>query len=258
MLPSRGFPTAKRYAALALAHDSTLVEVHVTLAFIALFHDWDWPTVAREFDTALRLNERYAPIHLYRGWYFLVKDSSDAAIAELRRAVELDPFSGLNNTRLVTIMFYTGHYPEALAQARKVFERDPNFVGVRQELARVYITLGRCPEALAALQHSADQPLTLLLGVRGYTYAKCGRRAEAVAELNRLLGRARAGEYVSHYALALIQAGLGDDDQALAELEKAYVERAPALFVMKLEPAFARLRSAPRFVAVARKVGLTI
>ncbi|HEY5022616.1 MAG TPA: tetratricopeptide repeat protein, partial [Gemmatimonadaceae bacterium] len=180
------------------------------------------------------------------------------AIAELRRAIDLDPFSGLNYTRLVSILFYTGHYPEALAQARKVFERDPNFVGLRQELARVYVNLGRCPEALAALQNSADQPLTLLLGVRGYTYAKCGRRAEARAELNRLLGRARAGEYVSHYSLAVIQAGLGDDDQAISELEKAYVERAPALFVMKLEPAFARLRSDPRFVAVARKVGLTI
>ena len=257
-LPTPNFRTAKRYAALALAHDSTLVEVHVSLAFIALFHDWDWPTAAREFDTALRLNERYAPIHLYRAWYFLVKDSSDAAINELRRAVELDPFSGLNNTRLVTILFYTGHYPEALAQAHKVFERDPNFVGVRQELARVYINLGRCPEALAALQHSADQPLTLLRGVRGYTYAKCGRRAEAVAELNRLIGRAKAGEYVSHYALAIIQAGLGDDDQVIAELQNAYIERAPAIFVMKLEPAFARLRSDPRFVAVARKVGLRI
>jgi serine/threonine protein kinase/tetratricopeptide (TPR) repeat protein len=257
-LPGPNFRTAKRYAALALAHDSTLVEVHVTLAFIALFHDWNWPAASREFDTALRLNERYAPIHLYRAWYFLVADSSDAAIGELRRAVELDPFSGLNNTRLVTILFYTGHYSEALAQARKVFERDPNFVGVRQELARVYVNLGRCPEALAALQHSADQPLTLLLGVRGYTYAKCGRRADALAELNRLLGRARAGEYVSHYALAVIQAGLGDDDQAIAELEKAYIERAPAIFVMKLEPAFARLRSDPRFAAVARKVGLPI
>ncbi|MGZ5138069.1 MAG: TPR end-of-group domain-containing protein [Burkholderiales bacterium] len=98
----------------------------------------------------------------------------------------------------------------------------------------------------------------LLRGVRGYTYAKCGRRAEARAELNRLLGRARAGEYVSHYALAIIQAGLGDDDQAIAELEKAYIERAPGIFVMKLEPAFARLHSDPRFVAVARKIGLTI
>lgn len=30
------------------------------------------------------------------------------------------------------------------------------------------------------------------------------------------------------------------------------------MFVMKLEPVFARLHSDPRFVAVARKVGLTI
>jgi len=256
--PDRNFPMAKRYAALALAHDSTLVEVHVSLAFIALFHDWNWRTAQREFETALRLNEHYAPIHLYRAWYFMATDSSDAAVSELRRAVDLDPFSGLNNTRLVTILFYTGHYPEALAQGRKVFERDSNFVGLRQELARVYVNLGRCPDALAVLRNSADQPLSLLRGVRGYTYATCGRRADAEAELNRLLGRARVGEYVSHYALAIIQAGLGNDDQAIAELEKAYIERAPAIFVMKLEPAFARLHSDPRFVAVARKVGLTI
>jgi serine/threonine-protein kinase len=254
--PDRNFPMAKRYAALALAHDSTLVEVHVSLAFIALFSDWDWRTAQREFETALRLNEHYAPIHLYRGWYFMATDSSDAAVSELRRAVDLDPFSGLNNTRLVTILFYTGHYPEALAQARKVFERDSTFVGLRQELARVYVNLGRCPEALAVLRNSVDQPLSLLRGVRGYTYATCGRRAQAEAELNRLLGRAKTGEYVSHYSLATIQAGLGNDDQAIAELEKAYIERAPAMFVMKLEPVFARLHSDPRFVAIARKVGL--
>ena len=234
------------------------MEVHVSLAFIALFGDWDWRAAQREFETALGLNEHYAPIHLYRAWYFMATDSSDAAVSELRRAVDLDPFSGLNNTRLVTILFYTGHYPEALAQARKVFERDSSFVGLRQELARVYINLGRCPDALAVLRNSVDQPLSLLRGVRGYTYATCGRRADAEAEFNRLLGRARAGEYVSHYSLATIQAGLGNDDQAIAELEKAYIERAPAMFVMKLEPVFARLHSDPRFVAIARKVGLTI
>ena len=195
--------------------------MHVSLAFISRFHDWDWPAAEREFATALALNERYAPTHLYRAWYFLATDSIDTAIGELRRAVELDPFSGLNNTRLITILFYGGHYPEALAQARKVFERDSTFVGVRQELARVYINLGRCPEALAALSKSGDQPLSLLRGVRGYTYAKCGRRADARAELNRLLGLARTGEYVSHYGLAVIQAGLGNNAQVTAEHETA-------------------------------------
>jgi hypothetical protein len=55
-----------------------------------------------------------------------------------------------------------------------------------------------------------------------------------------------------------VEQGLGNHDQAVAELEKAYIERAPAMFVMKLEPAFARLRSNPRFVALARKIGLAI
>jgi serine/threonine-protein kinase len=256
--PNSIFPIARKYATLALAHDSSLVEVHVSLAFIALFHDWDWPAAAREFETASRLNERYAPIHLYRAWYFMATDSNDAAIGELRRAVDLDPFSGLNNTRLVTILFYTHHFSEALTQARNVYERDPNFVGLRQEMARVYVQLGRCKDALAMLEGSADQPLSLLLGVRGYTYAKCGRTEDARAELNRLLNRARGGEYVSHYALAVIQAGLGDDDQTIAELEKAYVERAPPLFVMKLEPAFASLRADPRFVAIARRIGVVM
>jgi len=186
----------------------------------------------------------------------LATDSLNAAISEGRRAVDLDPFSALNNTRLVSFLFYAGHYAEALQQARKVFERDPNYGGLRQELARVYVHMGRCSEALAVLEQSVDQPAGILRGTRGYTYAKCGRRAEALAELERLRRLARSGKYVSHYGLAVIQAGLGDIDQAIAELQKGYTERVWAMYMIRLEPAFAGLRSDPRFVALERKVGL--
>jgi tetratricopeptide (TPR) repeat protein len=257
-VPANNFPKAKEYASRALARDGTLVEVHTSLAFIALFYDWDWSAAGREFVTALRLNERYAPTHLFRAWYFLATDSVNAAIGEGRRAVELDPFSALNNTRLISFLFFAGHYGEALEQGRKVFERDSTFSGVRQELARVYVHLGRCADALAVLEHSVDQPVGLLRGVRGYTYAKCGHRAQALAELDHLRGQARAGRYVSHYSLGVIEAGLGDEEEAIAELEKAYIERAPGLFMIKLEPAFAGLHSNPRFAALARKVGLPI
>ena len=207
--PAINYPTAKEYAALALAHDSTLVEVHTSLAFIALFYEWDWSTAGRELETALRLNERYAPAHLFRAWYFMATDSVNAAINEGRRAVDLDPFSALNNTRLISFLFYGGHYNEALAQALKVFERDPNFSGVRQELARVYINLGRCNEALAVLENSAESQIGVLRGVHGYTYAKCHQRAQALAELDQLPRSGEDGKYVSHYAMAMIHAGLG-------------------------------------------------
>jgi hypothetical protein len=116
--------------------------------------------------------------------------------------------------------------------------------------------MGRCAEALAVLEQSVDQPAGILRGTRGYTYAKCGRRPQAIAELERLRSLARGGKYVSHYGLAVIEAGLGDTEQAIAELEKGYTERVWAMYMIRLEPAFAGLRSDPRFAALVRKVGL--
>jgi TolB-like protein/Flp pilus assembly protein TadD len=256
VLPAHNIPLAKQYAEHALADDSTLAEVHTSLAFISLFYDWNWLAAGREFEKAFRLNESYAPAHVFHAWYLLATDSLKEAVNEGRLAVTLDPFSPLNNTRLISFLFFAGHYAEALTQARKVLERDPNYGGVRQELARVYVHMGRCAEALATLEQSVDQPAGILRGTRGYTYAKCGRRAQALAELQRLHNLAKGGEYVSHYGLAVIAAGLGDTEQAIAELQQGYTERVWAMYLIRLEPAFAVLRSDPRFVALVQKVGL--
>jgi hypothetical protein len=67
---------------------------------------------------------------------------------------------------------------------------------------------------------------------------------------------AKQGQYGSHYALAWIEAGLGDKEQTIAELEKAYIEHAWPMFIIKVDPAFADVRTDPRFIALVRKVGL--
>jgi tetratricopeptide (TPR) repeat protein len=178
------------------------------------------------------------------------------AISEGQRAVELEQYSALNNARLVGFLFYGRRYAEALQRGREAFERDSNFSTLRQELARIYVKLGRCPDALAVLQPSFDQHVAAMGGVRGYTYAKCGRRAQALAELDRLRAQARSSGHVSHYVLAVIHAGLGDRDEAFTELEQAYREHVWTMYMIRVEPAFDELHSDPRFVALVRKVGL--
>ncbi len=254
--PHTSVPTATRYVDRALALDSTLVEAHSARAFIATFYEWDWPRAGQEFRKAVALDPGYPSAHLWRVWYYMATDSADAGMREAQRALALEPFLPLINIRMISFLYYTRRYDEALKQAQKTFELDSTFFHLEVERARVLAELRRCDEALSALARAPEQTGAMTQGIKGYVYARCGRRAEAVAELNYLLAQSRAGKYVSHYSLAVIQAGLGNTNAALAELESAYTERAWSMILLKREPAFDGLRSDARFARLARRVGL--
>jgi tetratricopeptide (TPR) repeat protein len=155
-------------------------------------------------------------------------------------------------------LFLARRYDDVLAQSRRVMELDSMFQGHagRAELARAYLWLGRCAESLAALEGRPGGAVPVWIGLLGYTYARCGRRAQALAELHRLGAVAREGRYVSHYAFAMIHAGLGDNERALAELDSAYLERAWPMFALRVEPSFDGLRADPRFERLLKRVGL--
>src|SRR5438132_1381929 len=250
------FPKAKAAALRARALDSTLVEVHTSLGFIAQFYDWDWPTAGREFDQALRIDPRYAEAHLFHAWYFVATNRMDEAVSEVQTAVTLDPFSVVNNARLASMLFYARRYNETLAQSRHLLELDSTSVQGRVELARAYLQLGRCAEALAALEQGPGPAWEVFPGLLGQAYATCGHRTQALARLSYLGSAVRAGRYVPHFAFARIYAGLADTDRGLAELDSAYVERAWPMFTLRVEPAFDGLRADPRFVRLLKKVGL--
>jgi hypothetical protein len=82
-----------------------------------------------------------------------------------------------------------------------------------------------------------------------------GRKSDAEKVLQEL---ARRGEkiYVPAFHLATIYAGLGEKDQALTSLEKAYADRSVLLASIGVEPEFDSLRSEPRFAALLREIGL--
>ena len=231
--------------------------MHTSLGFIALFHDWDYAAAGRAFAKAVAINPRYAPAHLFRAWYLMAVDSAAEALAEGRLALSLDPFSSVISTRLVTFMYLNRHFEEAVEQANRTLERDSLFVGVRAELTRALAFVGRCDDALVQLtKPGADQPPAQLSGIRGLVYAKCGRRAQALSVLDSLRRHVREGGRFSHFGLAVIEAGLGNVNGAIAELELARDERAWAMFIIKHEPALDPLRSDPRFVRLLREMNL--
>jgi len=63
-----------------------------------------------------------------------------------------------------------------------------------------------------------------------------------------------AQRFVPPNHIALMYNGLGEKDNALAWLEKAFEQHDPKMAFLKVEPKWNNLRSEPRFVALMKKM----
>src|SRR5438034_3029356 len=250
------FPQAKAAARKALELDSSLAEAHTSLGQVLLFYDLDFQAAANEFQRAIALNPNYATAH---HWYGngppTVVGDFDTAIAELKRAQQLDPLSLIINADLGVTFFLARRYDEAITQLRKTIEMEPHFYYAHWNLGQALELKGQLREALAEYKKAAelnDDPLIVALLARAY--AKLGQRDEARKRLEELQ-QAATRRYVPNYAFALVYAALGDKAKATDWLEHAYRDHVgPELVLIKVDPMLDPLRGDPRFEALAAKI----
>jgi cytochrome c-type biogenesis protein CcmH/NrfG len=146
-----------------------------------------------------------------------------------------------------------------LEQLRKTLEIDPNFAHAHFHLGMTYLRKEAFADAVAEFQKavSLSPNVTDYKGGLGYAYAVAGDRAEARKLLEELKARSKQS-YVPWFYIAGIYAGLGEKDQAIANLEKAYERREQGLAVMKRAAMFDPLRSDARFQNLLRRMNLPL
>ena len=255
--PQDSYPKAKAAARRALEIDETLAEAHTALAAVLMDYDWNMPESNREFERAIELNPNYANAH---HWYarenLTIMGQFDKALAEMRRAQELDPLSLIINSNFGKAYFNARRYDEAIQQLRKTVEIDQSFFVAHHYLGSAYAMKGAFPEALSEYQKARalnDDPHVVAL--LGRLYAVSGKRAEALRTLAQL--KSIAGQrYVADYSVALVYAGLGEKDQAFELLEKSYRDHTVDMLTLYYDPLIDNLRSDPRFADLVRRVGL--
>ncbi|MFZ0299678.1 MAG: tetratricopeptide repeat protein [Candidatus Sulfotelmatobacter sp.] len=255
MTPKEAFPKAKAAAIKALELDSTLGEAHNSLAFVLDGFDWDFDSAGKEFQRAIELNPGYATAHHWYAWHLSLLGRYDDAIAEMRKAENLDPLSLIINADLAELLGLAHSYDESIRQSRKTIEMDPNFALAHNQLAQAYLQEHMYDAAVAELQEavrlSGDSPTCIANLARAYVAS--GKRNEAVKLLGDLKKRSNPG-YSNASEIAMIYASLGDRDQAMNWIEKGYHERFnPGVL---LRPGFDPLRSDPRFEELMRRIGL--
>jgi TolB-like protein/Tfp pilus assembly protein PilF len=254
--PRDCFPQAQAAAEKALALDSSLSDAYTALGAIKATYTLDWAGSIADFERAIHLNPNDATAHHWLGNHPLTcLGQIERALAEVRRARELDPLSLVINTNIGYTHMMARRYDEAITQLRKTVEMDNNFYYARYTLGESLELKGVTDEAIAEYQKASAISNDLApLGYLGHVYGKLGRREEAQRILNQLL-ETRKERYTEAYFTALVYLGLGNRDEALHYLELSYQDRdGYNIGPIRVDSFLNELRGDPRFEALAEKV----
>jgi DNA-binding winged helix-turn-helix (wHTH) protein/TolB-like protein/tetratricopeptide (TPR) repeat protein len=256
-IPNEGYRKAKAAVKKALELDDTLAEAHANSGALAMFYDFDWMTAEREYKRAIELDPNYPLSYELYSYLLSVTGRLDEAITTINRGREADPLSVLLSSDAGQAYYWARRYDEAIKQYRQSIQMDPNDPATYLGLGIVHEQKGMYDEAVASYEKaiSVSRRASYLLGPLGHALANSGRRAEALKILDELKAMSRR-EYVSPYDLAILYTGLGEKERAIAQLNKAFEERAGWIMDLKVEPFFDPLRSDPRFDELLQRLRL--
>lgn len=254
-LSSKGsLPKARAAASRALEIDDSLAEAHNSMGWINTSYG-DLAGGESEFKRAIELKPNYAFAHESYSIYLTVARRHAEALTEAKRARELDPLSPSANLRVGAALMEMGQYDQARVELQRAIEVDLNYWWPHSLLGEAYVRQARFDEAIAEFQKARQLDNNpYILGRLGQAYAQSGKRAEALKVLEELKGLSEK-RYVSPENLACLYIGLGDRNQALDWLQRAFEDRSFALFFL-YDPMWDGLRAEPRFQEIERQVTL--
>src|SRR5438309_5292758 len=249
------YAKAKAAALKALQLDDKLAEAHNALAMV-LFLYLDIAGSIPEFQRAIALNPNYATAHHWYGFNPLATlGRFDEAIAESKRAVELDPLSPVINSDLGSNLMVARRYDEAIAQLRKTLEIDPTFSLAHGALGEALQFKGDLPGAIAeytkAQELGADPRIRVLMAA---AKAQSGDKDAAVRMLAELEEASRNRE-IPGAQRAVLYTSLGNRTEASRCLEQRVADHdSQDVAWIKVYPKWDPLRGNPRFEALVQKV----
>lgn len=253
--PNECYRAAGAAAAKAIELNRELSEGFAALGFAILVGDYDWARGEEACRRAIELNPHNAHAHICYSLQLTMEGRFDEGLAQARRGLELDPLTPYNGHNLGWCLYFARRFDESVAQYRRVIAAHPLYPMAHYGLSWTLRLMGEREEALSEAKRwaelSNEGPLVLLM--YGQALAAAGQRQEAEMMLDKLMSIATE-RYISFYLVALIHCLLGNNEQTLECLERAFTEREAWLVWLGVEPAFDGLRNdpdlGPRFAAL--------
>jgi serine/threonine protein kinase/Flp pilus assembly protein TadD len=231
--PQEIFPKWKAAAERALEVDEGLDDAHLAMAHIYFYYDRDWAASQREYERAVELNPNSPDAHKYYGLFLASRERFDQAVAEAKKALELDPLSIAVNIVAGFVYLFVDRMDDTLRLVRRMIELDSNAPHGYWLGGSLLMANGEYEEAVEALQKSLSLgDNQMALGKLGCAYGLAGRRDEALKVLDQLF-EMRGRQYADPFNIARVYSGLGDNDNAFRWMERAVEEHSADLVFLK-------------------------
>jgi tetratricopeptide (TPR) repeat protein len=214
-------------------------------------YEWNWSEAELQYKRALELSPNYAPAHVEYGRFLQALGRNDEVMKHMTYAVELNPMDLKARMSLAYVTHAARQYDSAISQ----FKELDAFYNCDVGLGWSYRDKKMYPEAIAALQRQIvrSQRDPLILASLASVYGLAGRKREAMKLIDALKERSRQ-HHVSASLFAEAYIGLGEKDEAVTWLERAYEEHDQWMLYIKSYPGWDDLRSEPRFQALLRRM----
>jgi serine/threonine-protein kinase len=248
---TEGYQKSREAAQTAIRLDPQLAEGYEALAYVQSAYDWDWDAAEANYRRALELEPGNAEVLRSAALLMAKLGRLDEAIVGLRKAVDRDPFVTAYSA-LSYVLGAAGRWDEAESAARTALALGPNTVLRHYNLARALLFQGK---QIAALQEvELEKAETWRLMGRAVVNYALGNMEESDKALNEYKAK-----FSSHTAMQIadIYAYRNELDSASAWLERAYAQHDPGIADIRNDPWLANFRSDPRYLAILQRMHLT-
>ncbi len=249
--PTTVVPEAKWAAQRALEIDANLPEAHAAFATASFSFDWDWRLAEKHFQRAIEEDPSYVTAYHWYGLMLAARGDLDGALARIRKAKELDPYSPLISAALGRVYYYRRDYQQAEHYYGEALELERHFIPGWLGLGLLRLVRGQYPEALAAFHEGLPAEAQELLGKFSLALQN-----PADTDVVRQISCPPGSEGHCCFYLAVAACVSGQTDETFYRLEQAYEAKSEYLVYLKVDPVFDPIRQDPRYLTLLARLGL--
>jgi DNA-binding winged helix-turn-helix (wHTH) protein len=220
----------------------------------SLWHDWDPAAAAAHFESGSRETGAADPS---RAALALILGRMEEGVAEARRVRQQAPAALGENWTLGAALLLGRRYHEAAEQFERTLALHEGFPPAETQRALAVLRAGDRMRGLALAREAAAHlraPLDRFSSLPALVFAEAGARTERTTFVDAWTGEASRQTWVAPTARAVLAIACDRLSEANDWLEEGYRVRDPWLVLVRVDPAFDRLRVDARFQALVARI----